>query len=154
MNTGGTACASPMDLSAVPMGADGAIHVMGDNTSAQMGTTIPTVCIDPMFGYAGYQVAYRYTMRATGILTASTVSMNTALTLDTVVQIAAGCDSAAATLGCNDDVSSSVRQSTAASWSVIDAGTAVFILVGGFVSPMVPSTPQGPFELILREGST
>ncbi len=139
-----------VDLSPMMPAADGAIHVMGDNSAASMMGAIVAGCTGG--GEASYQVAYRYTMRTTARLNISTANPGTAMALDTVIFAANMCARGAMVYpgSCNDDIAMGNLRSTATSTAAIPMGTQVFIIVGGYTGPG-ETMFQGPFELTVRE---
>lgn len=139
------------DLSTMMPGTDGAIHVTGDNRMASMagGVVAPETCVG-MMGMKGYQVVFRYRMRSTAVLQASTANPGTSRNFDTVVNIVDRCDRNAMSLACNDDAGDTFH-STATTPRTLTMGTEVFIVVGGYTPPYMMNQPQGTFELTVRE---
>ena len=150
------ACASATDISSMTPGSDGAIHVMGDNSSGapvQIGS-LPDGC--PLNtsggdqGYKGNVVVYRYTMRSAGLLRVSTNNPGTEDGFDTVVAVLSACTASANSLACNDDVGGGNFTSTATTTTSLMMGQSVFIVVGGWgTDPAKGAT--GAFELTVAE---
>jgi hypothetical protein len=149
-------CGAAVDLSSMTPGSDGAIHVMGDNSDApavqigNLGLAAEGGCLGATSGGDGSKgatVAFRYTTRTAGILTASTANDGT--DFDTVVAILPTCTANATPLACNDD-SAGELTSTARTSTALTAGQTVFIVVGGWgANPKGALT--GAFELTVRE---
>jgi hypothetical protein len=143
-------CTGARDLSGMTPGADGAIHVTGDNSAAPgvgLGT-LPMACVTG--GAKGGVVVFQYTMRTSALLRVSTDNAGTAADLDSVVAVLPTCARAAAPLACNDDAASGNLHSTATTAATVAAGTHVFVVVGGFgMDATMAST--GAFELTVRE---
>ncbi len=142
-------CSSPTDLSTMTAGSDGAIHVTGDNNSADpvmvgnLGSCLASG------GAKGYSVVYRYTMHAAGVLNVTT---NTSMTdFDTVLAVLPTCSTSATPLACNDDVNTMGRvYSSATHTGMLTSGQTVFIVVGGW-GQAEDSAAQGNYELVVRE---
>lgn len=155
------ACGAAVDISSMTPGADGAIHVTGDNTDGpavqigDLGLAAEGGCLGATSGGDGAKGAtlvYRYTTRTAGILTASTA--NAATEFDTVVAILPTCSATATPLACNDDAAGALT-STARTSMALTAGQTVFIVVGGWgATPKGAVMNQvGAFELTVRESA-
>jgi hypothetical protein len=154
------ACGAAMDISARTPAADGAIHVMGDNTDApavqigNLGLAAMGGCLGATSGGDGSKggaVVYRYTARTGGVLTVSTANPGTD-EFDTVVAVLSACSATATPLACNDDVGSGNLLSTARTSVPLTMGQSVFIVVGGWgAQPKGAAT--GAFELTVRESA-
>lgn len=144
-----------VDLAGRMPGADGVLHLFGNNQRTASTTVIPTPvgCVRGTGGPhdQGYQLVYRYVMRATAALHASTANPGTAATFDTVLNLTAVCAPTAGALACNDDVSAMETRSTASTRTLRPAGSVVYVVVGGYTPPLSGSLPFGNFELTLRE---
>ncbi len=143
-------CTGVRDLSAMTPGADGAIHVTGDNSAApgvSLGT-LPMSCVSG--GSKGAVLVFQYTMRTSALLRVSTDNPGTDDALDSVVAVLPTCSRTAASLACNDDVGSGNTLSTATTAASVAAGTHVFVVVGGFGMDAA-SGSTGAFELTVRE---
>jgi len=155
------ACGAATDLSTRTPGADGAIHVMGDNTDGaaveigNLGSIAEGGCINAAMGGKGMVLVYRYTMRTAGTLTVSTANAGTDDAMfDTVVAILPTCTAAATPIACNDDIGTSAgathRYHSRVTSRALTMGQSVFIVVGGYgASPKEAST--GAFEMTVSE---
>lgn len=154
---GGGPCApsAVIDLAGRAPGADGVLRVFGNNQRAPAATVIrtPVGCVRGASGPRdqGYQVVYRYVLRAASVLRASTANPGTPTTFDTVINVTTTCAADATALACNDDTSASDTRSTASTRAVLPAGTVVYVIVGGYNPPITGSLPFGNFELALQE---
>ncbi len=142
-------CTGARDLTGMTPGADGAIHVTGDNSTAP-GVSLGTLPMSCVNGAKGSVVVFQYTMRASALLRVSTDNAGTAADLDSVVAVLPTCSATAASLACNDDASSANLRSTATTAANVAAGTRVFVVVGGFGMDAA-SASTGAFELTVRE---
>ena len=150
---GGT-CANPTMVTQMPA-MDGTITLTGDNTSGapdqigMLGLAAMGGCLGATrdgMGAKGNVVVYRYTMRAAGALTVSTVSPDT--DFDTVVAVFDTCSATARPLACNDDTGGGT-QSTARTGALM-MGQSVFVVVGGW-GPTPDMAESGAYTLTLRE---
>ncbi|MEZ4408405.1 MAG: hypothetical protein R3A52_18315 [Polyangiales bacterium] len=141
-------CAAPIDLSSMTPDSTGTITYEGDNKSGALVTlgNLPASCL-PSMGTKASVVAFRYTMRAAGILRVSTDNEGT--DFDTVVAVLGTCSETAAPLACNDDVAQGNLQSTATT-GMLMAGQTVYIAVGGWGRDE-ESAATGGFELTVQE---
>jgi len=143
------ACASATDISMRMPGADGAIRVMGElvaNNQEQLGALMS--CRVPMGGKIN-SVVFRYTMRAAGSLSLTTVAPGTDPGLDTIIAVLPMCTAGATEIACNDDTAQGNLRSTLTT-RALTAGQMVFIVVGGY-GAMGGGETEGPFELLVRE---
>lgn len=142
-----------VDLTTRMPNSMGVVVYAGNNNRApeEGGITPPMGCIAGTGAFLGYQVAHRYRMRTTAVLEASTANQNTLETLDTAIAISSACSAMGMSLGCNDDVSQMLLQSTARSGAPIPMGTEVFIIVGTYNPAFNNSDVQGDYELQIRE---
>lgn len=157
------ACSAATDLSSMTPGADGAIHVMGDNsegapiTVGNIGTIPEGGCLNAQMGEKGMVLIYRYTMRTAGTLRVSTANAGTSdAAFDTVVAVLGTCTATAMPLACNDDLGTAAgmthRYHSTASTRALMMGQTVFIVVGGYgASAKEGST--GAFELTVAEAA-
>lgn len=143
-------CMSARDVSMTMPGSDGAVHVMGDSTTAPttMLGSLPDTCTSG--GEKGRPVVFRYTMRTTALLRVSTVNMGTDAMLDTIVAVLPTCAQLATPIACNDDVARGNVRSTATTAMPVMAGTTVFVVVGNY-GATAEDAEGGPFELSIRE---
>jgi hypothetical protein len=146
-------CPGVTSLAEMSPGADGAIHVRGDNTSSELDRfgTFPASCV--MGGASGNFVLYSYTMRAAGSLRVSTANAGTTSAMfDTVVSVLSSCIASSRSIACNDNVGGTgvhARHSTATS-GLLAANQRVYVLVGGR-GAAAASVTSGAFELTVQE---
>ncbi|MFO0610084.1 MAG: hypothetical protein U0324_43395 [Polyangiales bacterium] len=143
------ACSSATDISMRMPGTDGAIHVMGElvaNDGPQLGVLMS--CRVPADAKIN-AVAYRYTMRAAGNLSLTTIAPGTDAGLDTIIAVLPTCSPTATEIACNDDTAQGNVRSTL-NTPMLMAGQTVFIVVGGY-GAMGGGDTEGPFELLVRE---
>lgn len=145
------AAASVIDLNMAGTLAGQTTTYMGSNAST--GRSAP---LRPLCGSAssiGYEVAFRYTPRASTRLRVSTDNAGTAANLDTVVWAQAACMSvpSGSGLGCDDDGGEDPRTyaSTFTTAAAVTAGTPVYIVVAGYTGGT--TTPTGAFALSVTE---
>ena len=155
-------CAIAVDLSAGTPGADGTIRIASYNYAApaaglgDLGLLGAGGCLGQTSGGAGavgYPVVFRYTMRTTAALVASTDNVGTDGTFNSVVAVLPTCTAAARPLACNDDVASAGttnRRSTARSAVALPAGQTVYVVVEGWGRTAIDAS-TGSFELSIRE---
>lgn len=156
-------CESATDISTMTPGSDGAIRVMGDNSTGaavslgNIGLAAMGGCINATMGVKGAVVVYRYTARTNGLITASTVNPGTDdPAFDTIVAILPACTATASPLGCSDDIGAAVGgaahryHSTATTRMPVTVGQMVYIVVGGF-GASAKEASTGLFELSVRE---
>lgn len=143
-----------VDLTSRTPGMDGTVLYAGNNNRApdMGGIPTPAMCLGGQnMPRIAHQVVHRYRMRATAVLQVSTDSKGTDPDLDTSIFIATACSSTGMSLGCNDDVSQQVLQSTARTAATVMAGTEVFIVVGTYSPPIDGAVAQGTYELLINE---
>lgn len=145
------ACASPPDISARMPGADGAIHVMANNSEMrsvrQIGDLAPCKL---QSGIKVNAVVFRYTMRTAGHLLVSTDNKGTASAFDTILAVLPTCTFTATALACNDDAVGHGNLHSETITGALMLGQTVFIVVGGY-GESTPGSSAEPFELTVRE---
>lgn len=137
------------DLSEMAPGSDGILRVMGDTRESEVSRfgVFASGCFSG--GMVGAFNVYQYTMRAAGALRVSTANTGTSASFDTFLAVLGSCIPSGRSIACNDNASSTVRQSTTTTgW--LGAGQRVVIVVGGR-GTTASNVARGRFELTLRE---